>query len=167
MTLVEMLVALLILGLTVGIFGYIVNAFRFNRNAQVESQALGVARSYVDSTRALWKDDTFFLNAVLPSITLPAKFKIEVTVTDREPISGTAATVSDSCTATATMQTSACATLPLLGYKRTGTSPSFVYTPKLNPNPSLREMTVTVTDTNVTTNPPKATLSILVLKPTA
>jgi prepilin-type N-terminal cleavage/methylation domain-containing protein len=188
LTLVEMLVALLILGLTVGISLYVVNAFRFNRNALRETEALNFARAYVDATRGLWKEDSLYVTGVLPNLKLPPKFTLTVQVKDEAVVSGTLLTWSPAvCANTGTVSVNTTApvdgSIPigttgtggcgLVGAQNStavaataGVSAFTRYsTSLLNPNPRMRSLSVTVADNTLTGVAPKAKLDVLVLRP--
>jgi prepilin-type N-terminal cleavage/methylation domain-containing protein len=52
LTLVEILIALALIGISSLMFAYFSSAFRITRSAQIDTQALNLARSYLDTLRA-------------------------------------------------------------------------------------------------------------------
>jgi len=163
LTVVEVLVAVVILALAAVMFTYLINAFRFNRSAQRETGALNFARSYMESTRALWSDRELYRNAVLPEIPFPKDYQLDVTLADKEPTTG-AVTKTFTCTSTAALtNTSGCT---FKTYTNSTVDSITFSTSQLNPKATLREMTVQVSDViNSVAGTPKAKLSMLAVSP--
>ena len=104
-TLVEVLVALTVASLAVGMFAYFVDSLILTRTSQQEAAAAAYARTYLEGLEASWQFDTdesyghLGLAADLPEP--PASYEASVTVTDKDgsllltathPSSATAAT---------------------------------------------------------------------------
>lgn len=67
LTLIEVLIALVILAVGVTIFGYFSTSFSLTRSAQYDTQSQAVARSYFDALRAYWNgNNTAFGNGTCP-----------------------------------------------------------------------------------------------------
>ena len=67
-TLVEVLVAIAVLGVFAGVISYGTQSFTYTRNAQIFSQIQGFSRSYFDALKSNWKlQDTYIYNR-LPTI---------------------------------------------------------------------------------------------------
>ena len=86
-TLVEVLVALTVASLAVGMFAYFVDSLILTRTSQQEAAAAAYARTYLERLEASWQFDTdesyrhLGLAADLPEP--PASYEASVTVSDR------------------------------------------------------------------------------------
>jgi prepilin-type N-terminal cleavage/methylation domain-containing protein len=79
-TLIEVLITLVVVALSMVVLSYMNNAFLSSRNSQQETQALSFARSYLDTVRAQWQNDSSYYTLDLPNRTAPSGQKFSVTV---------------------------------------------------------------------------------------
>jgi prepilin-type N-terminal cleavage/methylation domain-containing protein len=79
-TLIEVLIALVVVAISMVVLGYMNNAFLSSRISQQETQALGFARGYLDTIRAQWQNDNSYYTLELPNRTAPSGQKFSLTV---------------------------------------------------------------------------------------
>lgn len=82
MTIVEVLVAMVIMSLALIIFSYLSGPIRMIQLAQSETRAAGFARGYLDLVRATWSSDSEYKAGKLPLQTPPDGFAYKVRVND-------------------------------------------------------------------------------------
>jgi prepilin-type N-terminal cleavage/methylation domain-containing protein len=70
-SLVEVLVALVIVAVAVAMFGYFGSGFRLTRTSQIDTQAQAFARSYFDTIRADWSQPVTYSAGALPNLKMP------------------------------------------------------------------------------------------------
>jgi type II secretory pathway pseudopilin PulG len=82
MTLIEVMVALVLLMAASVIMAMSSSAFKGLRGSQSDTVAINFARAYIDSLKSTW-NDTGYLSASLPNLTAPDNLKYRLTVTEK------------------------------------------------------------------------------------
>lgn len=78
LTIVEVLVALAIAAVALGMFSYLIDSLNRFRTSQSKTVALNFARRYIDVTRSLWQDPGYFADGAVPSLSPPTDFDCTV-----------------------------------------------------------------------------------------
>ena len=154
-TLVEVLVAIAIISLAIGISSYMINAFRMNTRAQRESEGLVQARSVLDSLRGLWVDVNLFSTAVLPNLKLPSGYSLTIDLSSQysmNPTTKAALTLNSSQTS---VYTSFDNTINQVTWSKTGT---------VDANTRLRQVSIKIKDSS-SSDQPEVVLNTLIVRP--
>lgn len=136
-TLVEVLVAIVIIGITLSMFAYLVNSLRISSNARNETSAAVFARNYFDTLRSLWQVESRY-DAVGGNATATNDERPELVA----PPSGFERYTLTVQSVSATGQNIGGATSVTYSAGTAGTRMSFPY----SANDYLREITIVLTD---------------------
>mgnify|MGYP002778727681 FL=1 len=81
MTLVEILVALVIMGLTIMLFGSFVTSLQSTRTAREQTTALAYARNYLEGLRSKWQTlEGYQTLSLATPVDPPASYELEVDI---------------------------------------------------------------------------------------
>jgi prepilin-type N-terminal cleavage/methylation domain-containing protein len=75
-SLVEVLVALTLIGIATVMFGFFTGSFSATRQARADTEVQVLARSYFDTLRSSWSVSSNYAAATLPTIKIPSGFSL-------------------------------------------------------------------------------------------
>ncbi len=73
-TIVEVLVAMAIVGICVAMIAYLVQGLNNLRKSTVQTTGVNYARRYIDVLKALWQDQGYYQGLSMPSVAPPKGF---------------------------------------------------------------------------------------------
>jgi prepilin-type N-terminal cleavage/methylation domain-containing protein len=79
-SLIEVLVALVLIGVATVMFGFFTSGFSATRQARADTEVQVLARSYFDTLRSSWSVSGNYTSATLPTITVPSGFALSPAV---------------------------------------------------------------------------------------
>ena len=74
LTLVEVLIALVIISITMGFFGYFATSLGLSKESKLETAASSFARRYLDTLRSNWQSDLDYDDGELLSLSPPSGY---------------------------------------------------------------------------------------------
>lgn len=85
LTLVEVLVALMFIGIAGGMFGYYISSLQTNRKATQQTASVAYAKDYLDGLRAKWQTLENYQNIALAvPVNPPENYDLEITIKNSE-----------------------------------------------------------------------------------